>query len=65
LRFAWRAARQALMSSILLGLGSRYSGSWLAGGKCGIRIPCDQVFDSLQVYSYRDFPRHDGHFVVG
>ena len=67
-RFAWRAARKALMSGVLLG----FLGLCLLGFLVGreevrnpIPIPTEQVFDNLQVYSYRDSPSDTTvHFVV-
>ncbi|HXS81878.1 MAG TPA: hypothetical protein VN896_04095 [Methylomirabilota bacterium] len=68
MRFAWRTARKALMSSVLLG----FLGLCLLGFLVGreevrnpIPVPTDQVFDNLQVYSYRDSPSDTTvHFVV-
>jgi hypothetical protein len=68
MRFAWKATRKALMSGVLLG----FLGLCLLGFLVGreevrnpVPIPTDQVFDNLQVYSYRDSPSDTTvHFVV-
>jgi hypothetical protein len=68
LRFAWKTARRALMSGVLLG----FLGLALVGFLVGreevrhpLPVPTDQVFDNLQVYSYRDSPSDTTvHFVV-
>jgi hypothetical protein len=67
-RFAWKAARKALMSGVLLG----FLGLCLLGLLVGreevrhpVPPPTDQMFDNLQVYSYRDTPSDTTvHFVV-
>ena len=68
LRFAWRATRGAMMSGVLLG----FLGLCLLGFLVGreevrhpVPPPTNQVFENLQVYSYRDTPSDTNyHFVV-
>lgn len=68
LHFAWRATRKALLSGVLLG----FLGLCLLGFLVGreevrnpVPLPTEQVFDNLQVYSYRDSPSDTTvHFVV-
>ena len=68
LRFVWKATRKALLSGVLLG----FLGLCLLGFLVGreevrnpVPVPTEQVFDNLQVYSYRDSPSDTTvHFVV-
>lgn len=67
-RFTWKFARKVLMSGVLLG----FLGLCLLGFFVGREevphpapLPYDQLFDNLQVYSYRDTPSDTStHFVV-
>ncbi len=68
MRFTWKVARKALMSTVLLA----FLGLCLVGFLVGrdqvphpVPVPMDQVFDNLQVYSYRDTPSDTNyHYVV-
>ena len=68
MRATWKVARRALLSSVLLG----FLGLCLLGFMVGrdevphpLRVPTAQLFDNLQVYSYRDTPSDTSyHFVV-
>ncbi len=68
LNAAWKIARKALLSGVLLG----FLGLCLLGYVVGrdevphpVQVPMDQLFDQLQVYSYRDTPSDTSyHFVV-
>lgn len=68
MRFTWKVARKALMSTVLL----VFLGLTLLGFLVGrdqvphpVPVPMDQLFDNLQVYSYRDSPIDTTyHFVV-
>ena len=65
---AWKVARKALLSGVLLG----FLGLCLLGFLVGrdevphpVAVPTQQLFDNLQVYSYRDTPSDTSyHFVV-
>ncbi len=67
-RLTWKVARKALMSTVLLS----FLGLCLVGFLVGreqvprpVPVPTDQIFDNLQVYSYRDTPSDTNyHFVV-
>ncbi len=67
-RFTWKVARKALMSTVLLA----FLGLCLVGFLVGreqvprpVPVPTDQIFDNLQVYSYRDTPSDTNyHYVV-
>lgn len=68
MRAAWKVARRALLSGVLLG----FLGLCLLGFLVGrdevphpVPLPTRQLFDNLQVYSYRDTPSDTAyHFVV-
>ncbi len=68
LNAAWKIARKALLSGVLLG----FLGLCLLGYVVGrdevphpVQVPMDQLIDQLQVYSYRDTPSDTSyHFVV-
>ena len=68
LKVAWKFARKALLSGVLLG----FLGLCVLGYLVGrdevphpVKVPMDQLFDQLQVYSYRDTPSDTSyHFVV-
>ena len=68
LKVAWKFARKALLSGVLLG----FLGLCLLGYLVGrdevphpVQVPMAQLFDQLQVYSYRDTPSDTNyHFVV-
>ncbi len=68
LHAAWKVARKALLSGVLLG----FLGLCLLGFLVGrdevphpVPVPTRQMFDNLQVYSYRDTPSDTSyHFVV-
>jgi hypothetical protein len=68
MRFTWKVARKALMSTVLL----VFLGLCLVGFLVGreqvphpVPVPMDQLFDNLQVYSYRDSPADTSyHYVV-
>jgi len=67
-RWTWKMARGALLSTVLL----VFLGLCLVGFLVGretlprpIPLPTDQLFDNLQVYSYRETPSDtNAHFVV-
>lgn len=68
MRFTWKVARKALMSTVLL----LFLGLCVVGFLVGrdqvphpVPVPMDQLFDNLQVYSYRDTPSDSNyHYVV-
>lgn len=68
MRFTWKVARKAMMSTVLL----VFLGLCLLGFLVGreqvphpVPVPMDQLFDNLQVYSYRDTPSDTSyHYVV-
>ena len=67
-RFTWKFARKALMSTVLLTFLALCLVGFLVGREQvphPVPLPTDQVFDNLQVYSYRDTPSDTNyHFVV-
>jgi hypothetical protein len=67
-RATWKVARKALMSTVLLAFLSLCLVGFLVGREQlppPARLPTDQVFDNLQVYSYRETPSDTNyHFVV-
>ena len=67
-RFTWKFARKALMSTVLLAFLALCLVGFLVGREQvphPVPIPTDQLFDNLQVYSYRDTPSDTNyHFVV-
>lgn len=68
LKVAWKFARKALLSGVLLGFLGLCLLGWLVGRDevpHPVKVPMDQLFDQLQVYSYRDTPSDTNyHFVV-
>jgi len=68
LRGVWGIARKALLSGVLLSfLGLSLLGFLVGRGEVPhpLTVPVEQVFDNLQVYSYRDTPSDTSyHFVV-
>jgi hypothetical protein len=67
-RFTWKVARKALMSTVLLAFLSLCLVGFLVGREQvphPVPIPTDQLFDNLQVYSYKETPADTSyHFVV-
>jgi len=68
LHLAWKATRKALLSGVLLGFLGLCALGFLVGreeARNPVPVPTEQVFDNLQVYSYRDSPSDTTvHFVV-
>ena len=67
-RFTWKFARKVLMSTVLLTFLALCLVGFLVGREQvphPVPLPTDQLFDNLQVYSYRDTPSDTNyHFVV-
>jgi hypothetical protein len=67
-RFTWKVARKALMSTVLLSFLGLCMVGFLVGREQvphPVPVPMDQLFDNLQVYSYRDTPSDTSyHYVV-
>jgi hypothetical protein len=67
-RAAWKMARKVLLSGVLLGFLALCLLGYLVGRDSvphPVPVPTQQMFDNLQVYSYKDTPSDTSyHFVV-